>query len=897
MSLEEQQIRDRLGIPSDARYVLILDQSAHMDWDWLKTFEQYFSYVMPNPVGAGAGVNQLLTEAVKLLQSSSATNPYYYSICEMGFFRKFISTQIENRVDMISILRGIGSFLRIVGGGITSPDCLLPSGEGLLRNYLLGKLWLAETLPELLPLKHCWLPDDFGQDPELPVAVKAMGMTSISFSRLPGIPPSPGIQDTALEERLVAQGVDFNWIASDRSSVFTHWMTGPVPGYYQGGSLATSNGNEATIVSTLQDFLEGYNSSGSYLPPFTGAPANYMYMPLDEDFMYPIADLLSYVATWNSSGQTGGVYAVEASYDDFVSLVLASGAPLQDVPYNGTPYWTGFYASRPELKIKHYGATRLLLAAEALGLVASGAAGGGVPSTLLDRSYWARVSHGWHTLVPSTHHDYICGTATDSVTNDEQIPVLDIACQTAKDAVDEALITILEAIRAGDGNVVILNPSGAWFQGIVELPAPVPAGMQSIIMEDQAHPVQPTLDGGLVFRSRMSSLAYGPASLSTASVSDPGAPAISPTTSGATSYTLSNEHLTVTVSAAANWGIESISDRSGALLRDGAIANDLVFYVDEGNIYQFGNELPGSIQDAFKPATVTVVTSGDGLGASILESGQVRVRLQTVVAIDGRHYTREYCLAAGEPLLRMTTTGAAPKDRSIMAAFPLVQPVDSISYGTPCHWTARQPHEYWPAPVFCPTHHFVLPHAKGIPLAAMYHGEVPAWSFDQDGVLLGCVLRNTPNGGRGASGSDDRVHTVHYALRASSGLSGAATGQPLSEALNYSAPAIAGIIPSNRTTPQVIPHSGWIASVSSPGFILAAKPGDVTPGTLILRIYQPSNSPQLLTVTLGHGQPSSVVAVTALEDPITSDAPEIQITPTGFTIQTATALNTVQVSL
>jgi hypothetical protein len=84
--------------------------------------------------------------------------------------------------------------------------------------------------------------------------------------------------------------------------------------------------------------------------------------------------------------------------------------------------------------------------------------------------------------------------------------------------------------------------------------------------------------------------------------------------------------------------------------------------------------------------------------------------------------------------------------------------------------------------------------------------------------------------------------------------------------------------------------------VTAPGFIQAAKPGDVVPGSLILRIYQPSNKPQTLTVTLGQAKPAAVVAVTALEDPINNGAPQITITETGFTIEAVAALNTVQIT-
>jgi len=906
MNETEHQLRETLGIPETARYVLILDQTAHMDWDWKNTFEGYFSYVMPKPEGSGAGVNQLLTEAMQLLESSSATNPYYYSICEMGFFRKFISTQLEQGIDIVSKIHAMGSFLRIVGGGITSPDCLLSSGESFLRNYLLGKLWLAKLFPELLPLKHCWLPDDFGQDPELPVAVKAMGMTSISFSRLPGIPPSAGILDTALEMDFIRRGADFYWLASDQaSSVFTHWMTGAVPGYYQGGDLASSDGIQSKIVSAIQGFLQYANVDlSTYTPPFSAAPSNYVYMPLDEDFMYPIADLLQYVNTWNTSGETCGVFGVEASYDDFVSLVLASGTALETVPYNGTPYWTGFYASRPELKIMHYGATRALLAAEVVGLLVSGAGGAVSPGTLPE-GYWDLVSHAWHTLAPSTHHDYICGTAPDSVTDQEQIPVLELACKEARQAVEAAMDALLAAVSSPDGSVVIVNASGTKFRGVVELPAPAPPGMQSILYGSTSYPVQPTFEGGVVFPNETWSAGYDTAELSSATASTPSPSTIA--SSGGNSYTLRNEFLTVTVSADANWGISSIQDSSGAdVLKKNATGNDLIFYVDQGNLYQFGIELPGAVNQAFVPATLIIATSGTSpsgaqLGATVLEQGPVRVRLKTVVSISvpdqtAQDYTREYCLAMDEPFLRMTTSGAAPSPYSVMVGFPLAHPVDSIVYGTPCHWTARQPHQFWVPPIFRPTHNFVLPQANGAPLAPVYQTDVPAWAFDRQGTLLGCILRNTPGTQRGAHGSDSGVHTLHYALRSPVGATGAVTGQPLREATNFSSPPMARIVPSNRSGSLPLRSAGTIAEIGSPGFILAAKPSDVTPGAMILRLYHPTNAPETLLVRLGRGEPASAVAVTALEDPITDTPPLIGVNPNGFTLAAVTALNTVQIS-
>ncbi|MGD0125138.1 MAG: hypothetical protein ABSF46_07270 [Terriglobia bacterium] len=919
----EQQIRERLGIPASAEYVLIMDQAAHMDWDWNFTFPEYFvgdwsSNPGDQPEGGnGVAVNTILADAVGLLGRDSAPGakqPYfYYSLCEMGFFKKFVDTQMANGVDVVAQIRAAGNYLRIVGGGITSPDCLVCSGEGFLRNYLVGKLWLASVFPELLPLKHCWIPDDFGQDPELPVAVQALGMTSIGFSRLPGITPgnpSSGISDTTLAEEMLSGSVDFWWSASDNAStVFAHWMPGGTTagqGYYQGGPGNGTTGLTGNVVSAIQNFLAYYNKDfTTFTPPFSGAPTHYLYMPIDQDFMDPLPQLAAYVNQWNTSGQTGGVYAVEASYDDFASLVLASGSKLTSQPYNGTNYWMGYYASRPDLKILHYGTTRLLLAAEVFGLLAFG------ENTSAQAGYWGQVSQAWTNFAPSTHHDYITGTAADDVFQTEQIPNL----QNAYDAAQSATVTALNGLAAsaagGAGEVLIANPAGVAFEGPVELPASAPADGNSIVIGHTTSPLQATFEGGLVFRARVPSLGYTTGRLSPRVVHRSSTVTVSPEGSGATAYTLQNEHMTVVVSASSNWGISSLTDALGnSLLQAGQTGNDLVFYTDSGNIFQFANEIP----DAYNPfavAALTVETTGSGLGASVLETGPVRARLKTVVSITiegsslpSQIFIREYCLVAGEPFLRMTTTGAAPDvstlfgiGYSIMTAFPLAQPVSSTVHGTPCHWTSAQPHTFYPPPIFQATHHFLLPQANnGTVLAAIYHPEVPAWGYDQSGVLLGCLLRNTPGTQRGANGTDTYTNTLRYAFRVPNGLGAPQTGHPLHEALNYTAPAVAQLASQAAGSYSRMPASGFLASVSSPGVIQTAKPGDVVPGTLILRLYQPSNSPQTLTVTLGAGRPAMVKAVTALEDPITSGAPAIQITEKGFKISVTSALNTVQIS-
>ncbi|MBV9823863.1 MAG: hypothetical protein JO144_16655 [Actinobacteria bacterium] len=900
-------LRRGLGIPDSATYVLILDQSAHCDWDWRRKFRDYLE--LTGPVGTTVyGVAQLLDAAIDNLTDAG----YRYSFCEVGYLQAYL--ELPGKLGQLAALAAAGSRFRIVGGGITSPDCLLSAGEAFLRNYLVGKLWLAQHLPGQLPLRQCWIPDDFGQDPELPVSLAAMGMTSVGFSRLPGLGPIYCPEDpTYYQNDLLANGADFTWQASDGASqIFTHWMPGGVPGYYSpGGDLRSAQepGSKITPVEVLTAFLASNNFPAVPQPPYSAAPSNYVYLPIDADFMLPLPQLSTVIAEFNAgAGAQLGVHAVAASFADFAELALAASPTLKVRRYNGTPVWTGIYASRPALKTLHYQATRTMLAAETLGLLAYGHR----PDTAAAGGHWTGVAAAWNELVPSTHHDYITGTSSDStdtiqtlpaqnVVYEEQLPLLTRAADHATSLVSSALAAL--AARTPTGEWVVVNPDGVRYAGPIELTGELPDDVQSIRIGNRAHRMQRTATGG-VFTAELPSLARVTAAPSVAPVERPIAE-ISPTNSGASSYTLSNEHLSLVVSAAADWGIALLADAAGGqVIGSGRRGNDLRLWADGGNLYQFGNELTDG--SAFEDQT-QVAAHGT---ATVVETGSLRVVLTvpttfTFAGGETGEFLRTYELVAGEPFVRMTTTGTAPTACSVMTSFGLPAPVESIWHGTANHWTTAQPvgtdklarpglKPLWGPPVFRPTHDWLLARNGSATMAAVYHPGVPAWGFDGDGNLLGCLLRNTPGNQRGAMGTDADVHTVQYALRVPAGLGDPSTGQVFREARNYATPPVsaagsASAVEAAGGPPRIL------ARVDAPGVIRAVKPSDTRPGTLVLRLYQPTNAACRLTVTLGGGRPESVQVVTALEDPIPETEGMVVLTETGFTIDMPAALATVQV--
>src|SRR5262245_63073566 len=112
--VSEECLRNELGIPPDARRVVIISQSSHLDWDWRHTFEEYFAgplvdpflFLLPGPV------DTILSEAVGLMTRFHGSGaPYYYSVAEMGYLARFV----EAHPDLLEPLRAVGNDLRKIG--------------------------------------------------------------------------------------------------------------------------------------------------------------------------------------------------------------------------------------------------------------------------------------------------------------------------------------------------------------------------------------------------------------------------------------------------------------------------------------------------------------------------------------------------------------------------------------------------------------------------------------------------------------------------------------------------------------------------------------------------------------------------------------------------------------
>ena len=864
MNLKEAALRKALGIPESATSVLILEQSAHCDWDWVATNDQYYFPGGGSP--PHQAVRTTLEEAISYIGTGITNSlPYTYVYCEVAYLQKFMgdSTVKDALKHDLKEYAKSGAFL-FSSGGITSAENLTLHTEAFIRNYLLGRQWLMETFGATAS-NQMWIPDDFGHDAQLPVLLQAMGFTGAGFWRIPaqvgamnnGCDAAAGTSDAPSTYLTNDVGYDFLWQANDGSLIQAHWLANA----YCEGNNALGFGqtaSESGIATLISD-----NTT-------TVMPTEYMFAPIDCDFAIPFNNGPSIVQQWNEQTPASSTWVVMASFDSFMQLVAAAttnangSSSLQTVypnssgplpPFVPHPYYSGCYASKPLIKNTHYQVVRTLLFTESMQLILQSLA-------QTDPSYWGpiagnaltQLATAWNDIAPSTHHDYIPGTATNDasacgggvdVYGNEQVPLLQQANDEALEAQAYVVSNIANAITALDRNAVaIFNGLGFARQGIADLTTlPVGGPFPSVTADGtDFFSTQDDGTGGLLIPASVGSLGFSTLYLSQVGGDSPVMVEAS-LESGV--VTMSNGSITAQITVA---GITSLcaSGSSTSILSSTDPGNQLRFYVDNGNIYRFGNELPCYTVTGNYPAaqfrwdqSLTL----DGATINVTEDGPLRATAVVSGTVKGAPFTVQYQLYATDTALRISVTGAAPQGYSVMVRFPFAGDTASLTYGTTAHWDTQAPRNYFVGPMpkgvelitFEPTHEYVCAlDSNNNALGAVYHYATPAWGIDSSYALLGCLLRNVPGQQNAACADDPGTYTVTYAV--------ALPGAPsmLKAALDINNPLVAAGVPFPSGG---LPASMSIASTNNDNaLITAAKAGTVNPSQMILRFYQPTNA-------------------------------------------------------
>ncbi|NUO01112.1 MAG: hypothetical protein HUU01_10915 [Saprospiraceae bacterium] len=899
-----------------------------MDWDWVATFEQY--YGIGNPSGEQPPVRQILDTAFDLL--GTPDSGYQYNLAELAWLRRYL----QDNPTAAPTLATYAGKLYFLGGGLTSPDNLITHGEAFIRNYLLGQAFLKRAGLSALLSNVCWIPDDFGQDPQLPVVLNAMGMTGVSFWRVPGDEPTPPTAYTpvgggdSLYQQLLDNGVTFNWKAADGSTILTQQMS---QGYGVIWDQLYANQNTGSQAEDLNDFI---NSSGQQF-------ANLYFAPCGGDFSMPSLNLVTAVNDYNAQYYpNNGIYAVLGTFQDFIDAVHAvKDQQPYTIPLDSSNFWTGYFAGRIQLKINHKLAVNHLLAAETASTLLR--AMSNFSSAYLD-AIDAAITTAWETLIPSTHHDYVTGTSPDNIYWSEQLPISELALEESRRLLQKLVHNLGQSVKANSGNpgdvpYVVFNPSGflrSATGNLVEIPMnPDLINVQSVNINGTIATVQKTHHNTLLFNCPgVNSFGYQTVYFSgnAATVPQVGSIPSVEQTENDVQLTISNGVVQITVSKENAWAIISLKQVSTGLelLQNGVLGNQIVLYNEpEGNLYQNGDELtPTGFSTDSKGLFVGVDTDNP---IYLLENGPLRWHFQGTIQNKANNFEAivEYILEINEPIVRMRVTGYVPSSvsGSVVTAWGMSQtfnnPDSGMYYGTPNHWNTNQYVPYWRGPTFRPTHDYCCLSADNgsggsTPVGAIYHGGMPAWALDtKNNQLLGILFRNAPGTDRGAAGTDTAKHTQEYAYRIPDGAQMPNSCLPLQESLAFQMRQQCTPVVNNPSSivSNVMADSGFLAAIQdTPGAMMRlarAQPGSgntptiVTgegqglPFSFVLRIYQPTNQvmgtcgitiPFLNNVS----QAPDIAMVTALEEPI-PDAAAPDYSYGVITIQNMPTLATLRV--
>src|SRR4051812_31941074 len=95
MNDRERSLRHKLGVVDDSTPVLVLEQSAHCDWDWAVTHRDYYLHGYPEGDPVDYSVIDILSGAFVQLDadaSAAGGGPYSYTFCEVGYLQDFLAS-------------------------------------------------------------------------------------------------------------------------------------------------------------------------------------------------------------------------------------------------------------------------------------------------------------------------------------------------------------------------------------------------------------------------------------------------------------------------------------------------------------------------------------------------------------------------------------------------------------------------------------------------------------------------------------------------------------------------------------------------------------------------------------------------------------------------------------
>jgi len=414
-----EALNDGIAASGDALDVYIAATGhAHIDLAWLWTIDQ----TKRKGERTFANVLRLMDEfpEFRFVQSQ----PQLYDWVRQD--QPAIFEQIKQRV-------AEGRW-ELIGGMWVEADCNIPSGESLVRQFLLGRRFFKDQFGDDVESPVLWLPDVFGYAWNLPQLIKQAGLEYFFTIKI-------GWNQT---NRLPYDS--FWWQGLDGTRVLTHFSTAPEAANIN--SRATYNAEVDSMVAL-------------------GTWINYQQKHLHDEI------LMSYGWGDGGGGPTREMIEQARELDTMASIpqvrqsrVIDFFRRLETNAGDKLPVWNGelyleahrgTYTTQARNKTNNRDSEFALHNAEFLATVAS----------LLDKNYQyphETFQRAWELLCLNQFHDIIPGSSIGAVYEDSRRDYHEIA--HLQNEISEAALTVI-SMNTG-GNFMVINPSGAFMNGVLK---------------------------------------------------------------------------------------------------------------------------------------------------------------------------------------------------------------------------------------------------------------------------------------------------------------------------------------------------------------------------------------------------------------------------------------------
>jgi alpha-mannosidase len=333
----------------------------HTHWEGavFKTREEYLEIGLPN--------------ILKALYLFEKYPDYRFVLDQMCYVRPFVERYPYEAARFKKLLTE--GRLQIAGGTDTMHDNNIPSGESIVRQYLLSKTYFRKKLG--YDVTTGWALDTFGHNAQMPQILKLAGMKSYWFQRgVPG-PETPS---------------EFLWQGIDGTQIPAFWL--PI-GY---GALHDIPGVQAEFTGVLQLLVDS-------LTPFSRGRERVLMA--GADVWEPEELLPVMISKTNASHDLRFPVRLGLPRDFEAMVAKRTDRPVIRGELN--PVFQGIYSSRIEVKQAMRNMERLLTTAEKLDAIAG---------SLGHPSRREAIEQAWEPVLFNQAHDLSSGVMVDKVYED-----------------------------------------------------------------------------------------------------------------------------------------------------------------------------------------------------------------------------------------------------------------------------------------------------------------------------------------------------------------------------------------------------------------------------------------------------------------------------------------------